>query len=249
MARVQHDRVQAHPTGARLPQVPLRAAQLGQLLPGLPAVGRAEQGGVFHPGVDRVWIGQRGFEMPDALELPGARCAVVPLVRAGDAVVHERVPHRLPRLAPIVGALDLLPEPAAGLRRIQPMRVSGRALEVVDLPAAKVGATDIPPSRLASDLRTNAPLRVPTSTRTVLIPASLFVIRAGLGTQLLPVPAKAPPLSLRVHLRTQAFFLLPEFGCKRGTEVLRLKYLTNLDLGLRVMGHGAALDPFDRLFH
>src|SRR5215475_7206711 len=82
--------------------------------------------------------------MPDALELPGVRCAVVPLVRAGDAVVHELVPHRFPRLAPIFGALDLLPKPAAGLRRIQPLRVSGRALEVVDLPAAKVGATDIP---------------------------------------------------------------------------------------------------------
>src|SRR5262244_2974947 len=54
----------------------------------------------------------------------------------------------LPRLAPVVGALDLLPEPAAGLRRIQPMRVSGRALEVVDLPPAKVGATDTPPCAL-----------------------------------------------------------------------------------------------------
>ena len=101
----------------------------------LPAVGRAEQGGVFHPGVDGVRIGQRWFEMPDSLELPGVRRAVIPLVRAGDAVVHELVAHRLPRLAAIVGALDQLPEPAAGLRRIQPIRIGGRSLEVVDLPA------------------------------------------------------------------------------------------------------------------
>src|SRR2546425_6059029 len=112
--------------------MPLRTAQRGQLLPCLPAIGRVEQGCIFHPGVDRVGIGQRRFEMPDTLELPGMWCAVVPLMRAGDAIVHELVPHRGPCLAPIVGALDLLPEPAAGLRRIQSMWVSGRALEVID---------------------------------------------------------------------------------------------------------------------
>src|SRR5262249_32150942 len=85
MARVQHDRVQAHPTGARLPQMPLRATQFGKLLPGLPAVGRVEQGGIFYPSVDCIWIGQRRFEMPDALELPGTWCAIIPLMRAGDA--------------------------------------------------------------------------------------------------------------------------------------------------------------------
>ena len=100
------------------------AAESGKLLPRLPAVNRAEQGGVFHPGVDGVWIGQRGFEMPDARERPGVRRAVVPLVRAGDAIVHELVPYRLPRLATVVGTLDHLPKPAAGLRRIQPIRVS-----------------------------------------------------------------------------------------------------------------------------
>ena len=57
------------------------AAQPGEFLPGLPAVGRAEQGGVFHAGVDRVRIGQRRFQMPDALELPRVLRAVVPLVR------------------------------------------------------------------------------------------------------------------------------------------------------------------------
>ena len=170
IARIEQDRVQAHPAGARLPARPRAvAAQSGQLLPGLAAVGRAEQGGVFHPGVDRVRIGQRRLEMPDALELPGVRRAVVPLVRAGDAVVDELVAHRLPRLAAVVGALDHLPEPAAGLRRVQPVRIDGRSLEVVDLPARKVRAADVPPFALAVRLRTNAPLRVPTSTRTPLI--------------------------------------------------------------------------------
>ena len=78
------------------------AAQAGQLLPRLPAVGRAEQGGVLDAGVDRVRIGQRRLEMPDALELPGMRRAVVPLVRAGDAVVDELVADRLPGLAAVV---------------------------------------------------------------------------------------------------------------------------------------------------
>jgi hypothetical protein len=54
------------------------------------------------PGVDRVRIGERGLQMPDALELPGMRRAVVPLVRAGDAVVDELVAHRLPGLAAVV---------------------------------------------------------------------------------------------------------------------------------------------------
>src|SRR5687767_10855761 len=87
--------------------------------------------------------------MPDASELPGVRGAVVPQVRAGNTVVHELVSHRLPRLAAVVGALDHLPEPAAGLRAVQPVRVSGRSFEVVDLPAAEVGAVDVPPFALS----------------------------------------------------------------------------------------------------
>ena len=113
-----------------------------------PSVG-AEQGGVFDARVDGVRIGQRRFEMPDALELPGMRRAVVPLVRAGHAVVDELVADRLPRLAAVVGALDHLPEPAAGLRRIDAIRVDGRSLEVIDLPAAEVRAADVPLLALA----------------------------------------------------------------------------------------------------
>ena len=121
----------------------------GKFLPVLPAVGRAEQGGVFHAGVDGIGIGERRFEMPDALELPGMRRAVVPLVRAGDAVVDELVAHRLPGLAAVVAALDHLPEPAAGLRGVDPIRIDGRAFEMIDLPAAEERAVDVPLLALA----------------------------------------------------------------------------------------------------
>src|SRR5207302_1112108 len=56
---------------------------------------------------------------------------------------------RLPGLAAIVGPLDGLPEPAAGLRRVQPIRLSGGALDVVDLPAREVGALHVPLLALA----------------------------------------------------------------------------------------------------
>ena len=150
IARIEDDRVQAHPAGARLPVRPgAVAAQAGQLCPGLAAVGRAEQRGVLHPGVDGVRIGQRRLEVPDALELPRVRRAVVPLVRAGHAVVGELVAHRLPGLAAVVRALDHLAEPAAGLRRVEPVRIHRRALEVVDLPAPEVRAADVPLLALA----------------------------------------------------------------------------------------------------
>src|SRR6202167_602008 len=72
------------------------------------------------------------------------RRAVVPLVSAGDAVVSKFVADRFPRLAAVVGSLDKLPKPAGGLRCIQPIRIYGRSLHVVNLPARKVRATDVP---------------------------------------------------------------------------------------------------------
>src|SRR2546426_5055428 len=103
--------------------------------------------------------------MPDALELPGMLRAVVPLVRGeGLARVRGRVvdelvalagrhavrrfrhstPGRLPRLAAVARALDDLSEPPAGLRRVQPIRVDGRAFQVIDLPTGKVRAAHVP---------------------------------------------------------------------------------------------------------
>src|SRR6266498_5626320 len=79
VARIQKDRMQAHPAGAWLPSGPRPVdAQTGKLFPRLPTVRRAEQRRVFNPGVDSVRIAQRRFEMPDAIELPGVRHAVVP---------------------------------------------------------------------------------------------------------------------------------------------------------------------------
>src|SRR5713101_6238495 len=111
--------------------------------------------------------------MPHALELPWVLRAVVPLMSgerfAGffGVVVHElvaiafghslgrggrlarRCPWLDPSFAPVVGALDDLPKPATGLRRIQPIRISRRSLDMVDLPASKLRATDVPAFALA----------------------------------------------------------------------------------------------------
>ena len=165
--------MQAHPARARRPRGPRAvAAQTGKLLPRLPAVGRAEQGRVFDPGVNRVRIGQRRFEMPDALELPRVRRAVVPLVCGeGFAGFRRRVVNKLvalalghavrgggrfaggcsglvPGLAAVIRALNDLPKPAARLRRIHPIRINGRSLEMINLPARKVGAAHVPPFAL-----------------------------------------------------------------------------------------------------
>src|SRR5438093_12581975 len=82
--------------------------------------------------------------MPHARELPRPRRAVVPEMRADGARVLELVADRLPRGAAVIGALDHLPEPAAGLRGVQPIGIGGRALEVIDLPAAEVRPAHVP---------------------------------------------------------------------------------------------------------
>ena len=110
----------------------------------VPAVGRLEQRGVLGAREDRVGIGQRGLEVPNARELPGVRRPVVPLVGAGRAVVGEPVAHRPPRLPAVVRALDDLAEPTRRLRCVHAHRVARRADHVVDLPPAEVWAGDLP---------------------------------------------------------------------------------------------------------
>src|SRR5215510_6352452 len=52
---IEKDRVQTQPTRAGLPPRPrAMAAQSGQFLPGLTAVSRAEERGIFNPGVDDI---------------------------------------------------------------------------------------------------------------------------------------------------------------------------------------------------
>ena len=143
--RIEQDRVQAHPAGARLPaRARAMAAQAGQLRPGLAAVGRAEEGRVLDAGIDGVGVRRRWLQMPDACELPRVRRAVVPLVRSGNAVVDELVSDGLPGLAAVVGALDELPEPGARLRQVDAVRIGRRGLGMVDLPAREVRATYVP---------------------------------------------------------------------------------------------------------
>ena len=121
---VEQDRVQAHPARARLPRrARVMAAQRRQLLPVPAAVIRPEQPGVLDSGIHHIRIVQRRLQMPDPGELPRMRRPVVPLVRTRSAVVGELVTHRLPGRPAVVGPLDDLPRPAAGLRSVQPVRV------------------------------------------------------------------------------------------------------------------------------
>src|SRR5438270_5016104 len=130
---MDEDRVQAEPAGAGLPLLArLVTPERRQLLPRLAAVDGTEERRILDAGEHRVRIRQRRLEVPVARELPGMLRAVVPLMRAGDAVVGERVANRLPRLAPVVRALDDLAVPPGGLRCIQPILIDRRRIEVVD---------------------------------------------------------------------------------------------------------------------
>src|ERR1044072_4588054 len=106
--------------------------------------------------------------MPDAFELPRVLSVFIKLMR-GDrfagflgSVVNEFIAlarwHTLlvhcwqagrrsrlkPGLGTVVRALNDLAEPAAGLRRVDAVRIRGRAFDVVDLPAGEVRATHVP---------------------------------------------------------------------------------------------------------
>src|SRR5712692_119446 len=99
--------------------------------------------------------------MPHPLELPGMRFAIVKLVRGhrraglGRRVVNEfvalalghpagpslfagRGSRLMPGFAAVVGALNDLPKPAAGLRGVNSIRISRRSLEVIKFPSRKM---------------------------------------------------------------------------------------------------------------
>src|ERR1041385_737535 len=82
--------------------------------------------------------------MPDSLEFPGMRRAIVPLMRAWDAVVQEFVTDWRPRFPAVIGTLYQLPKPSAVLGGIKPLCVSGRSLQMEYLPPGKVGASNLP---------------------------------------------------------------------------------------------------------
>ena len=169
VVRVEEDRVQAHPARARLPLGPgAVAAQPGELVPAPASVVGAEERRILDTRVHRVRVGEGRLEMPHALELPGPLGAVIVLVgrqrpaglgrdvigelvalALGRSIRHGRRLARrcaglVPRGSAVVGALDDLPEPSAGLRRVDAVGVGRRPLDVVDLPAREVRTVDLP---------------------------------------------------------------------------------------------------------
>src|SRR5208282_1940736 len=172
VAGIENDGVQAHAARARLPlRAGAVAAQSGEFMPVLAAIGRSEQGCVFYSSIDRVGIGERRLQMPHAFEFPGTLRAVVPLMsgerlaRFRRRVVDELVACGLrgtwggrfsgrrsglvPGFAAVVGALNQLPEPSAGLRRVDAIGIGGRCFQVIHLPACEVGAANLPLFALA----------------------------------------------------------------------------------------------------
>src|SRR5690349_23378946 len=95
-------------------------------------------------------------ELMSGERLPGFRRSVVDKLIAlpfghasGTGLFARRSAWLYPSLAAIIGALNDLAKPAACLRRIYPIRVGGRALQVIHLPARKMRAADIPLLALA----------------------------------------------------------------------------------------------------
>src|SRR5580704_10840439 len=109
--------------------------------------------------------------MPHSLEFPRMLRAVVPLMRGQRlaafrrAVVNELVARGfwrtgrgrfsggrsglMPGFAAVVGALNDLPKPAARLRGVDSIGVSGRSFHVINLPSRKMWAGDFPIFALA----------------------------------------------------------------------------------------------------
>src|SRR5579884_346648 len=99
--------------------------------------------------------------MPDAFELPGVLRAIIPLMRAGNAVVNKFVafafghavgasqffgaaPRRVPGFTAVIGALNDLAKPAAGLRGVNSVRSHGRPFHVINFPARKMRPAHLP---------------------------------------------------------------------------------------------------------
>src|SRR5579863_6593560 len=96
--------------------------------------------------------------MPDSLKRPWVRGSVVPKVSAWISLVGEFVPDGNECFAAVVGALDLLAEPSAGLRNIKPIRINRRTFEVINLPPAEMWALDVPMFTLCVGTQDESPL-------------------------------------------------------------------------------------------
>ena len=181
IARVEQDRVQAHAAGAGLPATARCRARAARGAPARSARRRWCGTGRRPRRRRRPCRGRSATARGARPRLNSQGCGVpsyhwwVP----GDAVVGELVADRLPGLAAVVGALDDLPEPAARLRGVEPVRVGRGTLEVVDLPAGKMRTADLPFRSLAVGCENERALARPTSTRTPLIGCS-SILRPGI---------------------------------------------------------------------
>ena len=138
--------MQAHSAGARLPaRARIMTPQARNLLPGLARIVGPEQSCILHAGVKRVGGEERRFDMPDTLELPGVRRAVIPLVRSGQTIVGKMIVDHGPTPAAILRALHDLPEPAGALRGIEPVWMERRSFDVKNLPTGKMWTGNRPP--------------------------------------------------------------------------------------------------------
>src|SRR5262249_20023038 len=116
------------------------------------------------------------------------------------ALVAKLVAAGLPAFPAVAGALDDLTEPAAGLRGVEPIRVGGRALEMVDLPAPEVRSAHVPVTARAvrgQDERALASADQYAYTTHALLLSSLFLCRGfrhrlHAGQSLLELATESP---------------------------------------------------------
>src|SRR5438477_3870300 len=136
---VNKNRVQTHSARARLPLwAAVVFAEPRQLLPSCAPIFGFKKGRVFYAGVNVIGILECRLQVPDAPKFPGMLCAVVPLMRTWHTVVNEFVAfahrhslrahrwsatRRVPCFTAVIGTLNDLSEPRAGLRCINPIRI------------------------------------------------------------------------------------------------------------------------------
>ncbi len=194
--RIEQNGVQTHSARARLPfRAGAMFAQTGEFLPGrrrhrsirkaprLPPLRRRGSGSLNDGSRCQTRLNSHGCCVPSYhMCVSRARhrkrtCCSRPWAcrRAWSSV--RPPPARLgPGLPAIIRALDDLPKPGARLRSVDPVRIHRRTLEVINFPAGKMRPVDLPLSRLPSDVRTNAPFRVPTRSHGTPLIGSLHAI-------------------------------------------------------------------------
>src|SRR5579859_4600250 len=183
--------------------------------------------------------------MPHALEFPRMLRPVVPLVRGERlAALRRRIVDKLvalafghsswrgrgfarrraglyPRFATIVGALNHLPEPVARLRGEDAIRINRRAFQVINRPARKKRAVDVPLFALAvrrqnerafarahqyayfAHLRLLVVFRVPLKSNTATESTSTCLVPAAIAADMLALSLYVNSLHLQSNISAQ----------------------------------------------